>query len=215
MQMVEGILWDNDGVLVETEHFFYRANRDLFARFEIELTERNFFDWFLTQNQGAWHLLADHTPDQIKSLRIERDQIYTRYLQDNHDVATKGIAQLLADLAVQVPMGVVTSSRSEHFDLIHGRLDLLRHFRFVVTDDMVASSKPSPEPYLLGLTKIGLKPSQCLVIEDSPRGLQAARAAGIRCIVLRNKMMFDFPFEGAYRVVESVDELAHEINQLI
>ena len=212
---VNGILWDNDGVLVDTEKFFYQANKDLFARFDIDLTERHFFDWFLTQNCGAWHLLDRHTPEQIKSLRIERDQLYTRYLQDNHDVAMHGIDTLLTELATKLPMGVVTSSRAEHFDLIHARLNLKRHFQFVVTDDMVGSSKPSPEPYQMGLKKIALPAQQCLVVEDSPRGLQAARAAGIRCIVLRNKMMFDFPFDGAYRVVDSVDELTQEINRLL
>ena len=213
--MVEGILWDNDGVLVDTEKFFFKANQDLFARFDIEITERHFFDWFLTQNHGAWHLLTEHTPEQIRQLRVERDLLYTQYLHDNHDVAMRGMDTLLQELAQIVPMGVVTSSRSEHFDLIHGRLNLLRHFGFVITDDMVGSSKPSPEPYLLGLSKIGLCGAQSLVIEDSPRGLQAARAAGIPCIVLRNKMMFDFPFEGALCVVESVDELAHQIRKLL
>jgi len=212
---ISGILWDNDGVLVDTEKFFYQANKELFARFDIDLTERHFFDWFLTQNCGAWHLLSSHTPEQISSLRTERDQLYTRNLLENDDVAMNGISTLLTDLVGKLPMGVVTSSRAEHFDLIHGRLDLRRHFQFVVTDDMVDSSKPSPKPYLLGLDKIGLRADQCLVIEDSPRGLQAARAAGIRCIVLRNKMMFDFPFDGAYKVVESVDELTQEINHLL
>jgi beta-phosphoglucomutase-like phosphatase (HAD superfamily) len=94
-------------------------------------------------------------------------------------------------------------------------LNLLHHFQFVVTEDMVNRSKPSPEPYLLGLKMIGLNADECLVIEDSPRGLQAANAAGVTCIVLRNKMMLDHAFVGAHRVVDSVDQLAQEISQLI
>ncbi|MET3108619.1 HAD superfamily hydrolase (TIGR01509 family) [Oxalobacteraceae bacterium GrIS 2.11] len=215
MTMVEGILWDNDGVLVHTEKLFFQANRDLFARFDIDLTEQHFFDWYLTKNHGAWHLLTEHTPEQIRQLRVERDQLYTQYLQANTELAIEGVGALLTGLAAQVPMGIVTSSKREHFDLIHDRLDFVRHFRFVITDEMVSVSKPSPEPYLLGLTKLGLAASKCLVIEDSPRGLQAAQEAGIRCIVLRHKMMLDFPFDGAYRVVESVDELTHEIHALL
>jgi len=214
-ERISGILWDNDGVLVDTEQFFFQANRDLFAQFGIELTEQHFFDWYLTDNCGAWHLLPDLTPQQIHQYRLQRDQFYTRYLQSNQQLAIEGIGELLSGLASKVTMGIVTSSKREHFDLIHSRLDFLRHFSFVVTDDMVSSSKPSPEPYLLGLTKIALPASQCLVIEDSPRGLQAAIAAGIPCIVLRNKMMFDFSFEGAYRVVDTVAELSHEINLLL
>ncbi|PRC92552.1 HAD family hydrolase [Solimicrobium silvestre] len=213
--MVEGILWDNDGVLVDTEKLFFQANKDLFAQVDIALTEQHFFDWFLLENRGAWHLLTDHTPDQIKQLRTRRDQIYMQHLHNNERLEISGINELLLGLAPRVPMGIVTSARSDHFELIHSRLDLIRHFRFVVTEEMYSESKPSPEPYLLGLTKLDLPAEKCLVIEDSPRGLHAARAAGIKCIVLRNKMMLDYPFEGAYRVVESVEELSHEINQLL
>jgi len=215
MRMIKGILWDNDGVLVDTEKFFYQANRDLFAQFGIDLTEQHFFDWYLTDNCGAWHLLPDLTQEQIHQYRQQRDQFYTQYLQNNRQLAIPGIGELLDGLASKVAMGIVTSSKSEHFSLIHGRLDFLRHFRFVITEDMVGTSKPSPEPYLLGLDKIALPASQCLVIEDSPRGLLAAKAAGIPCIVLRNKMMFDYPFDGAYRVVDTVAELGHEINLLL
>lgn len=213
--MVEGILWDNDGVLVDTEKFFYQANRDLFAEFEIELTEKHFFDWYLTDNCGAWHLIDGIDAQQIHQLRQRRDRFYTAYLQHNQQLAIDGIGALLGTLAAKVPMGIVTSSKREHFDLIHGRLDFLQHFKFVVTDELVSASKPSPEPYLLGLTKIGLAAERCLVIEDSPRGLQAAKNAGIPCIVLRNKMMHDFPFDGAFRVVDSVAELSHQIHSLL
>ncbi len=215
MGRIKGILWDNDGVLVQTEHLFYQANRDLLQRFGIDLTERNFLDWYLTNNQGAWHLLDDHSPERIIRLRAERDQLYTQYLRQHDNVATEGMGALLANLAQYCPMGVVTSSRRDHFQLIHDRLDLLRHFQFVVTEDMVSSSKPSPEPYRLGLQMIGLSADECLVIEDSPRGLQAANAAGVTCIVLRNKMMLDHAFAGAHRVVDSVEQLAQEIEQLM
>ena len=212
--MVEAILWDNDGVLVDTEKLFFRANQDLFARFDIALTEQHFFDWYLTKNHGAWHLLKDHTPEQIRQLRIERDQLYTHHLESDPKLGIPGMEQLLSELSARVPMGIVTSSMRQHFDLIHGRLDFLRHVKFVITDDLVSASKPDPEPYLLGLSRIGVAAQNCLVVEDSPRGLQAANAAGIRCIVVRNKMMLDFPFHDAYRVVESVEELKQEINQL-
>jgi HAD superfamily hydrolase (TIGR01509 family) len=215
MNMVEGILWDNDGVLVDTEKLFYQANRAMFLQLDFELTEQHFFDWYLTDNCGAWHLFPQLTPEQIHQLRVQRDNLYTQYLQTNRELAMSGIDALLPELAAKVPMGIVTSSNAEHFDLIHARLDFLQHFQFVVTNDMVANSKPSPEPYRLGLEKIGLPASSCLVIEDSPRGLQAATAAGIKCIVVRHKLMTNFPFEGAHCVVNSVDELRHKIIGLL
>jgi beta-phosphoglucomutase-like phosphatase (HAD superfamily) len=55
--MIKGILWDNDGVLVNTEPLFYETNRQLFSEHDIELTQKNFVEWFLNDNCGAWHLL--------------------------------------------------------------------------------------------------------------------------------------------------------------
>jgi beta-phosphoglucomutase-like phosphatase (HAD superfamily) len=55
---IEGILWDNDGVLVDTERLFYQSNRELFLPFGVDLSELDFFNWYLADNCGAWHLLA-------------------------------------------------------------------------------------------------------------------------------------------------------------
>jgi beta-phosphoglucomutase-like phosphatase (HAD superfamily) len=68
---------------------------------------------------------------------------------------------------------------------------------------------------LLGLRWLELQPHQCLVVEDSPRGLQSALAADIRCIVLRNSMTRHHHFEGAYRIVDSMDELLGEVEALM
>lgn len=215
MSMAKGILWDNDGVLVESENLFYQANRDFLAGFDIELSTQDFFDWFLLTDRGAWHQLGDLDAAQIRALRTARDQLYLAYLRDNTELATEGIRPLLAELAERVPMGVVTSSRAVHFGQIHSRLDLMQHFEFVVHGDMVERGKPAPDLYLKGLERIGLAARDCLAIEDSPRGLAAARAAGIPCIVLRNALVGDFGFDGAYRVVDSVAQLGHVIHELI
>jgi HAD superfamily hydrolase (TIGR01509 family) len=215
--MVKGILWDNDGVLVDTEHLFYAVNRDLLLEHGVALSEDDFFDWYLAENRGAWHILLQNgaTAEEITALRDERSRHYGELLRQEGNLAIPGGAEVLARFGAQVPMGVVTSANRDHFDLIHARHDLLRHFRFVLTAEDCRDSKPSPEPYLLGLERLGLAGADCLVIEDSPRGLQAARAAGIACIVLRNRLTRKFAFDGAYRVVNSMDELAREIAALI
>lgn len=207
--MINGILWDNDGVLVDSEHLFFEVNRDFLRPYGVELSEAQFFDWFLCENRGAWHLLlADGVPQScIKGLRAERNARYTERVLAESALAVAGIEQVLEQLNGRVEMGVVTSASREHYDAIHRHLTLNRHFSFVLTSETYENRKPSPEPYLLGLQRLNLAAGQCLVIEDSPRGLQAAMAAGIRCIVLRNRMTKGYPFAGAYRVVDSVAQL--------
>lgn len=215
--MIKGILWDNDGVLVDTERLFYEANRVLFAGFDVALSEQHFFDWFLVDNRGAWHLLtARGMPEaDIAAHRQRRNAIYTDLLTAQADPAIAGMAAVLARCASRVRMGIVTSSERTHFQLIHSKLDLLRHMAFVVDQDDYRNSKPDPEPYLLGLQKLGLAAHECVVVEDSPRGLQAALAAGIRCIVIRSPLTRQHAFPGAYRVVDSVAALAAELDALL
>ena len=125
------------------------------------------------------------------------------------------MAELLAGLAPRVRMAVVTSSVREHFDIIHGRLPLRRHVEFVLTHESYANSKPSPEPYLPGPERLGVAAGDAPVVEDSPRGLRAALAAGIRCIILRNALARGDDFPGTYRVVDTVAESHAEIERLL
>lgn len=214
--MLQAILWDNDGVLVDTERLFYEANRDVLARHGVALSEQHFFDWYLADNCGAWHLISPAPAlEQIEAWRAERNRRYALRLASEAIPAIDGVAGVLAGLAPRLRMGVVTSANREHFDIIHRRLDLLRHFEFVLTHESYVHSKPSPEPYLLGLERLGLDAADCLVVEDSPRGLRAAIAAGIRCIVLRHPLTRHHDFPGAWRVVDDMAGLQAEIDALL
>ena len=215
--MLSAILWDNDGVLVDTERFYYQANRDYLRGHGIELSEAQFFEWFLADNCGAWHLLeaGGASPEQIALWRRERNALHLELIHAASELVTPGIEPLLASLAGRVEMGIVTSATQASFDAIHARHDLLRHFRFALTAETYERSKPAPDPYLLGVDRIGRPADECLVVEDSPRGLAAARAAGLRCIVLRSPLTHGHDFAGADRVVNSVAELGEAIEALL
>ena len=112
-------------------------------------------------------------------------------------------------------MGVVTSSRREHFEIIHSGTGLLHFFDFVLTREDYGKPKPNPEPFLTAIIRNRLQPKHCIIVEDSERGLAAAKAAGIRCIVVPNRLTRGSNFSGAYRVLESVSEVAGEVFQLL
>ena len=109
-------------------------------------------------------------------------------------------------------MGIVTSSEPDHFALIHQTTGLLAYFRFVLTASDYTHSKPHPEPYLLAVEHSGCRQEECLVIEDSERGLMAAKEAGIRCIVVPGEFTRGSNFAGAYKVLESLTELLGELS---
>lgn len=207
--MIRALLWDNDGVLVDTEHLYYRATRTILAQVGVDLKEEDYIDLLLVQGRGAWHLAAAKGvgPEEIERLREDRNALYSRLLEEE-PVLIDGVARTLQALAGSYRMGIVTSSRKDHFDLIHRSTGLLPFFEFVLTADDYSRFKPDPEPYLLALERIGLGPDQCLVIEDSLRGLEAATAAGMRCLVVPNALTRGCAFTGAYAVLDHISDVA-------
>jgi len=206
--MIEAILWDHDGVLVDTERLYFQATRDVLATVGVELNVDSYRQLFLTESRGAWHLAAERgiLPGEIERLRALRNDRYRQMLIGG-DVLVPGALDLLERLRSRYRMAVVTSSRREHFDAIHNRTRLRDLVEFVLTPDDYTHYKPHPEPYLLALKKLGLPAAGCIAIEDSERGLQSARAAGIRCSIVRTELTEGCAFEGAERCFANLEEV--------
>lgn len=118
--MIKAIFWDNDGVLVDTERLYFQATQDIMTAAGVPLAEADYLEFFLRQGIGAWHLLEERgaSPDDIARLRQARNDRYTELLR--HEArAIDGVGGTLASLHGKYMMGIVTSSRKDHFDVIH------------------------------------------------------------------------------------------------
>lgn len=202
--MVEAILWDNDGVLVDTEGLFFQATRDALATAGVELTLEKFRDLSMRQGRSAFDLLTQKgwTPEQVAALKEQRDIDYARILQQQTRILT-GVLQTLRALHGRLRMAIVTSCRRKHFEVMHASTRLVDFFEFVLAREDYGKAKPDPEPYLRALGRLGLSADRCVAIEDSERGLAAARAAGLRCLVIPNEITRECNFEGATAVLEN------------
>jgi HAD superfamily hydrolase (TIGR01509 family) len=210
--LIKAILWDNDGVLVDTEPLYFRATREILARVGVELTQELYVEHILRDSQGAWHLAAERgvSPEEIDRMRDERNARYEQLLRRGNTVID-GAQETLANLHGKFVMGIVTSSRPDHFEIIHQSTGLLGYFDFVVTSLCYTHYKPHPEPYLVGLERTGCTRDECIVIEDSPRGLAAANAASMRCLVIPTELTQGDDFAGAYMVLNDVTEVTPEL----
>ena len=173
-RMFDGIFWDNDGVLMATEHLYYRANATALATAGVELTLADFRRISLQRGESVLDLAGG----SAAGLRRVRDEIYFRLLGEESQVIT-GVPEILARLHGRQPMAIVTSCRLENFRQMHRESGLLGYFDFVLTREDYGASKPDPEPYLTACAKAGLRPERCLAIEDSERGVTAASRAGL------------------------------------
>jgi len=213
---VKALLWDNDGVLVDTEKLYFRATREVLSEVGIDLSRDLFIRISLEQGRSAFDLAAEQAVSQevIARLRDDRNKRYSELLRKGVRVLD-GVENTLRQLHGRVVMGVVTSSRKEHFDNIHASTGLLRYFNFVLTREDYEKSKPNPDPFLTAMRQNGLRPEHCIIVEDSERGLAAAKAAGIRCIVVPTRLTRGSDFQGAYRVLDSVQQVPYEVLQLM
>ena len=200
--MVQAILWDNDGVLVDTECLFFESTRTTLARIGIHLSLEQFLDLSMRQGRSAFELAVENgfQKQQLAHLKRERDVLYSELLR-RHTRVLPGVPETLKTLHGRKRMAVVTSSQRQHFDTMHADIGLREYFDFALVREDYNETKPDPEPYLLALKRLGMKADNCVAVEDSERGLAAARAAGIRCLVIPNDITRSCSFQGATAIL--------------
>ena len=201
------ILWDHDGVLVDTERWYFAATREVLHRLGIELSQETYLD-IMTRGKSCWDLARAKglPPEEISRYKRMRDSLYQEYLR-TRDIEVDGVTGVLATLADCFEMAVVTTSRREDFELIHRSRCLLGFFQFVLTIEDYSRPKPEPDPYLTALERFGARPDQAVVIEDSARGLRSALRAGLDCLVVRSEFTASQDFSGAWRVADSIRQV--------
>jgi HAD superfamily hydrolase (TIGR01509 family) len=213
--MINCIFIDNDGVLVDTESIFFRATREVLQQHGVEFTRACFIETCLRGSHGAWHLLEakGYSRAAIQRVREERDQHYLDLL-GSEEIDIAGARQFLQDLHRTCRICVVTSSKRIHFDRIHQRTGFGAFFDQVLTIEDYPECKPSPVPYLTALARMNASAANAMVIEDSERGLAAAHAAGLRCIVIPHALTAGQEFSRAWKVVANLDEALAAISQV-
>jgi HAD superfamily hydrolase (TIGR01509 family) len=201
--MIDTILWDHDGVLVSTEHLYFQATAEALAEAGVTLTLQQYQQFHLVESRGSWHLAEHLSETEVDRLRRARNARYIEMLTAG-DVLVPGAIALLQRLKSRYRMAVVTSSLKEPFDAIHRSSGLRDVVEFVLTNEDYGASKPDPEPYLTAVARLGVAKENCLVVEDSTRGLTAARAAGLRCWIIRSDITAGLDFEGADRQFDTL-----------
>lgn len=207
--MIRSILWDNDGVLVDTEGLYFRATAEVMRERGLALTEADYRRFFLVESSGLRALIPDIDAPGLEAIRARRNQVYARLLETG-EITVPGAAEVLAALDGRYHMAVVTSSLREHFEIIHRRTGFLPRFRFVLASGDYEEPKPHPAPYLAAIARLaaeGITPEECVVIEDSLRGLTAARAAGLRTWVIPGPLTDPGDFADADLVFASIRDL--------
>jgi len=190
MPIPEAVIFDMDGVLIDSEPIHIQIEKNLFYNLGIEVSDAVHRSYMGASNEFMYADLRSRfqLSDSVKVL-IERDELYRSDYFNGLDCIplNKGIIHLLNEIkSAGLKMAVATSSSVKITDILLNQCGIASLFDAIVTTAEAGKSKPSPEVYLLAAQRIGVLPGNCIVFEDSPNGLKSAKSAGMYCVVIQS-----------------------------
>lgn len=206
--MKKYILFDNDGVLVETEKWYFEANVRALKELGITLELSRYLD-IMAKGGTAWEVAREQgiSKEVIDKKRFQRDEYYQEYLKTKN-LEIPNVLNVLNELSKKYKMGIITTSRRVDFELIHKNRGITEYMDFVLCVEDYERAKPYPDPYLAGLKKFNALKEETIVVEDSQRGLTSAVNAGIQCAIVKNEFTLSHDFSKAsYRINDLSDLL--------
>ena len=207
--LLEAVIFDMDGVLIDSEKLHERSGFTTFAHYGVEVPE-NVFDSFkgkTDRNVVEWVVanLADRPLDVDELLEFRR-QTYSTYIDELQMIP--GALEMVKLLLRTHRLAVTTSASTRNQRLAFDKFDLYPFFEFIITSDDIERPKPDPQPYATTVSRLSMEPHRCLVIEDSVNGILSAKGAGCQVVGITST----FPAAkleeaGAHAVIEHYGEL--------
>jgi len=216
--MIEAVIFDMDGLLIDSEPFWREAHGKALKRHGHTLTiddHRTTMGRRTDEVARHWHkhfsltISPEELEQEVVAHLIEQVSINGQQLP-----GVQNIIGLLQEHGL--PMAVASSSAPEIIDVVMKKLDLARHMKLVYSTKYEKFGKPHPGVFLTTAKKLGVAPKNCLVFEDSITGVKAAKAAGMKCIAVPSQEDRGRPeIKEADLVVNSLKDVTWEdINNL-
>jgi len=205
------VVFDMDGLLLDTEILWHRAEVELFRRHGAEFTWEDKMAVIGTSFATTSRYFAERlgrSAAEGDALVEEMLEIMHAELQQQVD-SRPGAVELVDRLRGHTRLALASNSPRRLVDTALASARLTDAFETIVTSDDVAHPKPAPDLYLLACERLGVEPADALALEDSPSGIAAAKAAGLTCIAVPQFAETDV--SAADRVIDSLEELLAEL----
>ena len=206
--MIEGVLFDLDGVIVDTLHYHYLAWKHMFEKWGGSVSEQTVL---LHEGRNSREILpvlmkeaCVSIPETQQERFIDTKRVYYRSI-----VRVKEYPDAFAVIDTLKSRGfkiaLVTACALENMQ--HSiSSEKQRHFDFILTGDDVSRAKPFPDPYLTAADRLRIKPEECLVVENAPLGIEAAQKAGMYCVAIETTLGKEY-LTSADCILQDIKEL--------
>lgn len=209
--MITTLIFDLDGLLADTEKLHCMAYQDALAKFGFKLTENDYSEHWILKGGSIGEFIAvrglDIDPELIRLAKAER---YEELVVSTAD-PMPGAISILSRMTGWKKLALATSSYEDAAYAVLKALNIGVYFSCIATRSSVTRIKPFPDLFLYVARALGEAPENCLVFEDSEKGIIAAQAAGMKSIAVPNIHTFDHDFSKALVIVPSLEVVTKEL----
>ena len=181
---IRAILWDLDGVLVDSMDFHYQAFREVLTGLGRELSREEYLGTIIGLRNDAIfrRLLPGTSVGVVAELASQKEEAFRRLIAGRVQPLRGGAKLVRRAKNAGLLQAIVSSTPRENIALMLRSLALENFFDAIVGEEDATRGKPDPEGFLVAARLLGIAPAECVVIEDAPEGIAAGKAAGMRCI---------------------------------
>ncbi|MFH1399223.1 MAG: HAD family phosphatase [Candidatus Woesearchaeota archaeon] len=185
--MIKAVIFDMDGVMIDNQPYQKKAWSQLFAEEGLKISDEE----LSKKIRGRPTLVGlreyfsgKYGEDYIQRLARRKEEIYKDIFEKEFKIV-RGLVEFVKNLhQSRLKIGIATSSTKDLFDFSMKKMGIADYFDVIVTSDQITHPKPHPETYLITADELRIVPNQCLVFEDSVAGIESARAAGMKVILV-------------------------------
>lgn len=208
--MIRAVIFDMDGVIVNSEHLHYETDSRIFRHFRIQIPEEERIQFVGMSVQKFYNTLCSrYAPWLSPDYMIEFDRRYRAWLFRNEKLeAPPGLMSFLKVLRKKnISVALASGSSPQLIRIILKSLNLENFFDAVLSSEEVSRPKPWPDVFLKAAELLKFSPSECMVIEDATLGIKAACEAGMYCVGFKNPNAFPQDLSEAHMIIHSFAEL--------
>jgi len=208
---LKAVIFDMDGVIIDSEPIHTITKMQTFKHYDISFAETDCEKYMGQTTKSLFSaLIKQQNRDiSVSEMVAHKYKLYLDILDNDNSIQPiDGILDLLRYLKQEaIPSAIGSSSGREIIDAVVKKFQLKSYFQSIISGADLPKSKPDPAVYLLTAERLGVAPTDCIVIEDTSSGVQAAKAAGMYCIAYQNKNSGCQDLQQADSIVPSIKSI--------
>ncbi|HOW60325.1 MAG TPA: HAD family phosphatase [Candidatus Moranbacteria bacterium] len=215
MHNIRAILFDLDGVIIDSEPLHFEAHKKVLEKYKIKLSLEDYMRFGVAKGDNILYEKMSEKfgmPINKSEISQRKKQAYWEILDKKGELMPE-ILEILQNFSKKYDLAIVSSGVKASVEHVLDKFNVRKYFEVVITGEDVEKIKPFPDVYSKALEKLERSKEECIAIEDSQTGIEAAKNAGLKCIAIPNEFTKNHDFSQADIILSSAKELVDIVNR--